>query len=275
MKKILYTIISYLAPIMPRRAPPKLQPGKTLTGYGRVNYWASKGKGTLRKDVVACAAAGVGCYTIEMGGWAETSAYRLVFGSDKRLEETIKLYGWLVDQCRVLGLWLHVSIVNDNMGSGKYGDARVSLENGWDDAVKLLQCVRENGPKNVLAQPVGETQTSAGSRFEALACAELRDFDTVNNHGSRPWGSAGMKYFAWHPFSIGDVAGAPREALIVSDTGKIIIEIGGSLDGAANPGQIKKYIGTCKARGCLGAIYYAFLRQDHDAAAIKTIGEAG
>lgn len=268
VKEAWFTVLSHLAGVVPRRKPPALAAGKTRTGYGRANCWAGAGKSTLRKDLVACAAAGVDLHTVEMAGWAETS----VFGDAKRLADAQALYGWLVGQCRALGLWLLVSIANDNAGSGKYGDRGVGLARATADLHALAECVRRNGADNVLVQPVAETRTDAGRAFEAHCAALLTGFELVNNAGSRPAGAGAMRHFAWHPFKVADIAGAPEGALVVSDTGSIVLELGGSLDGPGNPAALKRYVAAVKARGCPAAVYYAFLRQAHDAAAIKALG---
>lgn len=251
------------------RPLPSIGGGGTLTGYGRANYWAAAGKEELRRDVEACAAAGVAIYTIELAGWAETS----VFGDAKRLADAQALYEWLVGQCRALGLWLLVSIANDNAGSGKYGDRRIGLGRATADLHALAECVRKCGPENVLVQPVAETRTDAGRAFEAHCVALLKGFALVNNAGSRPTGAGAMKHFAWHPFKVADIAGAPEGAFVVSDTGSIVLELGGrSLDGPGNATALKRFVAAVKARGCPAAVYYAFKRRAHDAAAIKALG---
>ena len=83
MRKLWYRMLSYLAGVVPGREPEALRAGRTLRGYGRVNWWAAAGKAALRRDLVACAAAGVEIYTIEMAGWAESSVLR----NEDRLRE--------------------------------------------------------------------------------------------------------------------------------------------------------------------------------------------
>ena len=271
MKNLFYVLLSYLAPLLPRRKPPSLG-GRLLTGYGRVNCWASGGKQALRRDICRCAANGVAIYHIEMAGWADTSAYRLVVGSDERMRETKALYTFAVGLCRSFGMWMFVSIVNDNMGSRKYGDPGVPLSKAMSEAADLAACVRNRGKDNVLVQPVGETQTAAGAAFTAYCLRDLHGFTFVNNAGSRPSSSAGMQHFAWHPFKTADIAKAPRGALIVSDTGSIIQELGHGLDGAGKPDHLKAYVAACRKAGARAAIYYAFKRRAHDSAAIEAMG---
>lgn len=270
MRKLWYRMLSYLAGVVPGRDPEALRAGRTLRGYGRVNWWAAAGKAALRRDLVACAAAGVEIYTIEMAGWAESSVLR----NEDRLREACALYAWLVEQCRALGLWLLVSIVNDNAGSGKYGDQCVSLAEAGDALNALAECVRKNGAENVLVQPVAETRTDAGRAFVAHCVAVLNGFTLVNNAGSRPTDPGGMQHFAWHPFKVADIAGAPTGALVVSDTGSIVVELGGSLDGPGNPEKVKAFARAVRSRGCPAAVYYAFMRREHDGGAIEAMGAA-
>lgn len=264
MKYYWYLLKTYLK--VGSKNPPAVG-SQFLTGYGRVNTWASSGKKLLRKDLIRCKMSNVKIYTIELAGWAGSS----VFTDPKLMSKIEDYYVFALKICRVLGLWLHVSIVNDNMGSGKYGDTSPTLDKGWSAAVKLLEMVKKHGPKNVLAQPVGEAQSSAGYQFEKLGVSTLQGFKTVNNNNSRPSNAAGMNYFAWHPSKVTDIERAPVAALIVSDTGAIIREISEGLEGPGKPDQLVRYKNVCKGRGCPAAIYYAFKYGKHDRKAIEAM----
>jgi hypothetical protein len=269
MKYAICLALSYIA--CWRRNPPVVG-GKFMTGYGRVNAWASGGEGDLRRDICRCAASGVAIYHIELAGWAGSS----VFTDPSLLGRLEDRYTFALRLCRAFGMHLFVSILNGNQGQGKYGDRSPTIERGWEMALRLLRIVSQHGKDNVLAQPVGETQDDGGRRFEATAAAELHahNIATVNNRDSRPNGPAGMKHFAWHPFRVADIAKAPRDAIIVSDTGSIVQELGEGLDGPGRPDRLRGYVAACKARGCPAAVYYAFLRGRHDTDAIKALGAA-
>lgn len=267
MKYILNLVLSYIA--FWKVNPPRI--GEIfLTGYGRVNSWASGSLFNLRRDICRCAAEGVAIYNIELAGWIGSNVYV----DPKLLVKIEKRYKFAVRLCRAFGMYLFVSILNGNQGKGKYGDTSPTIAKGWDIALKLLDIVKENGHDNILAQPVAETQDDGGRRFEILATNDLhcRKFITVNNNGSRPSSSAGMTHFAWHPFKISDINKAPISAIIVSDTGTIVCELGDGLSGSGNPAQLKTYKSVCKNRGCPASVYYAFLYNGHDKRAIEALG---
>ena len=100
----------------------------------------------------------------------------------------------------------------------------------------------------------------------------LEGFALLNNAGSRPSDAGAMRHFAWHPHRVADIARAPAGALVLSDTGSIIVELGGSLDGAGDAAALKRYAGAVRARGCPAAVYDAFKRRAHDAGAIEAMG---
>ncbi len=253
---------------MRTRKPLQIVQGKTQAWYGRVNAWAQDSK-ALKKDVEACANAGVTGYMIEMMGWARYDAW-----TPKWLKETEEAYELLVKLCRRHGLWLFVSIVNDNMGSRKYGDPGIKLSSVYDKALDLARIVRDNGRDNVIVQPVAETTTDAGRKFEQDCVGILGGkFPLVYNGGSRPGGiPGGWQFRAWHPFKVKDKV--PADALAISDTGSIIMQLGVGLDGPAHPFALEDWARRIRAQGCPVAGYYAFKRAGHDAAAIKALGRA-
>lgn len=249
------------------RNPQKIA-GKFQVWYGRVNTWASSGKKAVEKDVAACAKAGVAGYMIEMAGWARPDAW-----TEEWLKQIEKAYLHLLRECRRRGLWLFVSVVNDNMGSGKYGDKKIPLSAVVAQARRLAEIVKEGGRDNVIVQPVAETQTSAGRQFESWCVAFLGGFPLVYNGGSRPAGiPGGFQFRAWHPFKTSD--GIPSDALAVSDTGSIIMQLGAGLDGPARPDTLEAWARRCRGMGCPVAGYYAFQFAGHDANGIKALGRA-
>jgi hypothetical protein len=257
--------------LLPTRSPPAIQAGQTQCWYGRVNEWASDSR-VLRADISLCASEGVSGYMIEL---ASFGAGRAVWNDPAAMARVEAAYAAAVAQCRARGLWLFVSIVNDNMGSRKYGDPGIPLSAVMDQARQLCAMVKRHGPSNVAVQPVAETQTSAGKQFEAHCLKELSGFTLVYNGASRPGGvPSGYRCRAWHPFKTSDVV--PRDALAVSDTGSIIIALSsnGTLDGPGDPAAIEAWTRRIRAAGCPVAGYYAFLRKAHDPDAIRALGRA-
>lgn len=274
MKRLLKTIISYVADWRwPQQSPQRIETGHTQVWYGRVNWWASAGKRTLRKDLIRCAVEGVSGYHIEMAGWADTSGYRKQWGNDERLRDVEEMYEWLVKQCRALGLWLFVSITNDNAGSGKYGDAGIPLSRVREDVTRLISIVLRNGPDNVLVQPVGETQTSAGRDIENEAARALEGFRLVYNGNSRPTSHPPWaQYHAFHPF--GTTAPVPSSAIVVSDTGSIINQLCEGLEGRGRPDAAVTWVRRVRDQGSPVACFYHFKYKEHDKAIIKALGRA-
>lgn len=243
--------------------------GTTQVWYGRVNNW-DKDMSLLSKELSAIESAGVSGYLIEMTGyrndkWTEAWA--------KHIE---KCYKSLVEECRLRKLWLHVSISNDNLGKGKYGDDgkhTIAAEMAWFK--RLCKIVKDNGSKNVIVQPVAETQTSGGKQFEAYCKNELAGFLTCyNGNGGRPSSSNGFTYYAVHPSKIS--AKNPQNSFVISDHGQLIRElnIGGQLNAHGNPSNIAVWVKNNKAVGVPVIGYYAFIVEDLDKDAIKALGKA-
>lgn len=267
---------SYLADIgiVIRHSPEKLQPGKTCKFYGRVNTWASSSKKNLRKDLVECYNEGIHGYHIELASWGGGPGY---WSNDKNKKNIRDRYKWLVNQCRALGLYLFVSIVNDNMGKGKYGDTGPKLEQVYDQAVDLANFVKQQGKKNILIQPVAETQTKAGRNFESYCLVSLNGFELVNNgNGGRPVVTNGMKYRAWHPASVAAISQVKcgDNCIVSSDHGLCIREISYGLDGKAKPEMMKPFYQACRNVNVLCCCFYAFLYDGHDEEGIKALGKA-
>ena len=91
--------------------------------------------------------------------------------------------------------------------------------------------------------------------------------------GGRPGGvPGGFAYRAWHPFKISDKI--PGDAIAVSDTGSIIVQLGVGLDGPAKPDVLEGWAKHVRAQGCPVCCYYAFKFDGHDKAGIEALGRA-
>ncbi|MBQ7180092.1 MAG: hypothetical protein IJR87_02225 [Bacteroidaceae bacterium] len=239
----------------------------TLHFYGRVNHWADS-RSKLRTELNLMEREGVDGYMIELTGWGKQQWSR------RWLRRTSRHYRWLVRQCRSRHLLLFVSVVNDNMGHHKYGDSGPLLEEVAGEAEKLMHTIKRRGPRDVLVQPVAETHTSAGERFETLCIKELTGFTLVYNgeYGFPETLPEGYLLRAVHPAHI-DVQ-MPTDAFIVSDHGLIIRELAvdGTLDGPADSTKLTSWIQQADERRVPAIGYYAFQRRDVDPAAIKALG---
>lgn len=256
-----------LAPIMK---------GATQVWYGRVNMW-HRDSDLWRKEMDAMVKYGCAGYMIELAAWRSAVGQEESWWSDKWISGQLEKYRKLHKDAIDRGLWLFVSVVNDNMGSGKYGDKKThNIGNCYAKIMKLLNGLIADGSKNVIVQPVAETQTDAGKRFEAEAKALLakNGFYTCNNgSGGYPSGTNGMTFYAVHPSKIS--AANPSNSFVISDHGLIIRELnGGSLVAHGNAKKIQQFVAVNRGRGVPVVGYYAFLVEDYDEGAIKALGSA-
>lgn len=246
-----------------------IQAGKTQTWYGRVNFW-TRSTSLLKKELDALVKNGCSGYMIELSSWARYSKKEW---TSKWFKEVEKKYLWLVDQCRSRGLWIFVSIVNDNMGHGKYGDEGPMLSKVYDKALKLIDIVKAGGSSNVAVQPVAETQTSAGKKFEKACVKKLKGFVLVyNGDGGYPSKApSGFQFYAVHPEKASKAN--PKNAIVVSDHGMLIRELnGGDLIAHADVAKTKKWKALNVKKGCPVVGYYAFKVKDFDKGAIEAMG---
>lgn len=251
-----------------------IRQGDTQPWYGRVNYWANS-KSLVKKETRTMRRYGTSGYIIEMAGWAGSANNRW---TEDWLREIDNRYKHLVRHCRKNGLWLFVSIVNDNMGTGKYDDPGIPLSEVFPQAQQLCQIVKKHGNKNVIVQPVAETRTPAGQQFETYCLQNLSEFIMVYNgdYGRPDSMPQGYDYKAYHPHRTVDAV--PSEAFIISDTGSIILElsIDSTYDGKGNPDKLKEWFKLVENRNQPPVCgYYAFKRKDFDKESIKALGEAG
>ena len=211
MSYILYYILTFIPWF--RRKPRKLE---KVVGYGRVNYWYLS-KSDLRKELARCKSEGINCYHIEFCGWAGTNI--LTTG---KIATAKKRYKWLLRRCRALGMWLFVSIVNDNIGSRKYGDSGIPWGNSYGDVVRIAEFIRDCGGENVIVQPVAETHTDFGKSLENWCSCSMKTFALCyNGNYGQPKTTGGMDYRACHPSSIANATKYPG-AIITSDHGNLI-----------------------------------------------------
>lgn len=256
--------------------------------YGRVNDW--KNMSVTRKDIEACVKYKVNGYMIEMSGDIPGSSTYKNFWKDAWIKNIETCYKELVKRTRAAGMWLFVSIVNDNIGSGKYGQTGPKLDKVMNQAKKLVAIIKKYGSTGVLVQPVAETQTAAGRSFDNYCKTQLKGFNLVyNGSGGRPSNLGGMKFRAYHPASI--ETKVPKDAFAISDHGKIIREL------SVKSGDPKKYdysilkksdtwpsspVNKSKLEawakniftkcGCRVLGIYAFQRIAHDGSTIKYLG---
>lgn len=162
-------------------------------GAGNVNWWR---RTDPREATAQLVRRGIDAYTIEVFGWAETSAesYGDVRGVIRDLENAIF---W----CRRRRLLLFASVVNDNAHLTKYGNTTpVLLGDHMPDVQRVLDVLRKRQYDGLYVQPVAETQTAAGTAIEAMAARTLpRKMLVANSEGGRPRSiPAWATYAAYH-----------------------------------------------------------------------------
>lgn len=271
MKKIFNRIAYWFCKLFGINNDNALVPlNKKQMWYGRVNDW--KNLKVTEKDIICCKNNGIAGYMIEMAGDLPGTKDTWTDAWVKDIEEKYKK---ILKMTRSAGLWLFVSIVNDNMGQGKYGDTSPKLEKVLTLAQSLALIVKKNGKSGVVVQPVAETQTNGGRIFEKYCRGELCDFNLVyNGNGGFPSGTGGFQFRAVHPASI--TTKCPADALVISDHSKIIKELsqGGAYDGIVKRDKAEVWmnniLNVCK---CNVIGYYAFLRSAYDKETISILGE--
>ena len=252
-------------------AQPHIEQGNTQVWYGRVNQWTVS-RQILRNELNLMKECGVNGYMIELAVWDGVD--------DKWSNEWIvriqKNYRWLLRECRKRKIWLLISIINDNMGKGKYGDTGPTLEKVYESALQLASIVKRGGSKGVIVQPVAETQTPTGQRFEQECRKILENFTLVyNGEGGHPKSTPeGFHFRAVHPAHI--VSSVADDALVISDHGLIIRElsIDGGLESRGNPQKVVTWVKRLQQQGVAVVGYYAFKYDKFDPATIRALGEA-
>ena len=250
------------------KSPPTITVFDLQAWYGRVNCWAEN-LDTIDSDVKACAKNGVSGYMIELLSWGRYSA------SADKMAKTEEAYKRLLSACRKNGLWLFVSIANDNAGQGKYGDSGPKLEGQKALLDWGLRMVLANGQKNVIVQPVAETQTSYGKSWNAAAGKALKQagFATVNNSdGGHPKSKPSWANFnAQHPCDRNIVV---NNDLCISDCGTIIRQLMGGYDTKGQPEYSANWVSRQNGHSPVAGFYAFKYLGPTDTELIKAIGKA-
>lgn len=249
---ILVAAFSFGCGDKPTPAPPSQ--ANVVGVWIRANYWASQGEKKMLADIDACAENGVS-YGCEMAGWAETG----ILKDQTKFNEAMRLYKLAVKRCRKRGIFMVNSIANNNCHLKKHGNGpyAYTLTSVWPKLVEMVEVVKDLGPENQLIQPLAETQTSDGVKFEKLCAEKLSGFNLIyNGNGGRPSkGAYGWKYVAWHPENTGKKI--PAGFMAISDCGSTILQLHGTYDGKAN-GNLKTWAAKCKNDGAILVGDYAF-----------------
>ena len=125
-------------------AQPTIKRNNTQSWYGRVNGWHTS-RSLLKQELDLMQECGVSGYMIELAGWGHDVGEAW---NEEWINTIKKEYRHILRQCRKRDLWLFVSIINDNMGRGKYGDRGPSLEVVYDYAQQLISIIKRFGSRN-------------------------------------------------------------------------------------------------------------------------------
>lgn len=271
VRRYYLSILAMVALHLGAIAQPRIEQGNTQVWYGRVNQWTVS-RQILRNELNLMKECGVNGYMIELAVWDGVDDK----WSDEWIIRIQKNYRWLLRECRKRKIWLFVSIINDNMGKGKYGDTGPTLEKVYESALQLASIVKRGGSKGVIVQPVAETQTPTGQRFEQECRKILENFTLVyNGESGHPKSTPeGFHFRAVHPAHI--VSSVADDALVISDHGLIIRElsIDGGLESRGNPQKVSMWVKRLQQQGVAVVGYYAFKYDQFDPATIRALGEA-
>ncbi len=152
--------------------------------YGCVNCWSSKVNGKYPFEAQISKLRSVNCtgYHIEMFAWK---------GGSNTMSNIKTAYEKLIKLCRKNKMWLFVDVINGNFnGSKTKWTAGMSdyskLTVGYivkNYGQKLIDIIKDNGPQNVIIQPIGEPgskgQNSDCHKFQDMCCNQLKDFILV------------------------------------------------------------------------------------------------
>ena len=226
---------------------------KPFMGYGLVNNWDDQDARSYMNLVID---GNVQCMAFEFFDGSPAS-----FASVDKLLTKFQDY---VDLAKKKKMLLYVTIINSNIGSGKYGDPGIPsvkyMASYTKAANKFAEWMKAN--PNIYVTPCGEggaqsKMTANDKKFQEYCKAIMPRTQMVNNWGARPSGTDGMRFLCQHPSSI--AASYKSLSWIMSDHGLFIRElnVGGALYGSADYNKTFVCAKNLKAKNKT-FIYYDF-----------------
>lgn len=258
------------------KKPKQIRTNSTQFWYGRVNSWACGKRSVLRKDLDLCVKNGLSGYAIELVGWTDPpNTYRTPY-----YYETVEdAYKYLVKACRARGLWLFVSVVNDNAGKSGKNPNNPTLDKQQDNVNFAFDLVEKCGSRNVIVQTVAETHNAFADGLDKkwIPRYKAKGFQTVYNgaFGSPSGTKYGAHFYAVHPSS--DRREEPKAAFIVSDHSLLLRQLckNGNINGMGDPSKIKAWAKHYQGKGNPVVCFYHYNytgSSGSDAGAIKAMG---
>lgn len=243
---------------------------KPFSGYGLVNNWSAQDP---VKFINLLSSYKIPCMAFEFFEWGSPEKFA-------KVDELITKFKKYIDASQSKKIILYVTLLNSNLGSGKYGDAGITADK-YDKSIKKAAAQLANWMKvykNIYVTPVGEggsqTKTKAyDKKLQDLCKATMPKDKLVNNWGARPTSTDGMAFLCQHPSSVS--ASFNSKSWIMSDHGLFIRELnGGDLYGTANYDVTYKCAKGLKDRSKT-FIYYHFDKNGKiDETAMKAIKAA-
>ena len=170
--------------------PPSLGERYTQYFYGRVNFWATMSKPGSRtkeqvlnvvkkrllNDICACKKYGVSA------AWLYTGDGNMLLnrGDAEYMSNLKQTYQYLHQLCIQNGMWLMVCLVNINALENKLGNKAISSTLLFEYGRDLMNIVKDDGPKNILIQPISEYRYCYDADVDANGNNE-RDYGWLPN----------------------------------------------------------------------------------------------
>lgn len=243
---------------------------KPFSGYGLVNNWSAQDP---VKFINLLSSYKIPCMAFEFFEWGSPEKFA-------KVDELITKFKKYIDASQSKKIILYVTLLNSNLGSGKYGDAGITADK-YDKSIKKAAAQLASWMKvykNIYVTPVGEggsqTKTKAyDKKLQDLCKSTMPKDKLVNNWGARPTSTDGMAFLCQHPSSVS--ASFNSKSWIMSDHGLFIRELnGGDLYGTANYDVTYKCAKGLKDRSKTFVYYHFDKNGKIDETAMKAIKAA-
>ena len=243
---------------------------KPFSGYGLVNNWSAQDP---VKFMDLLSTNKIPCMAFEFFEWGSPEKFAGV-------DTLITKFKKYIDISQSKKIILYVTLLNSNLGSGKYGDAGITADK-YDKYIKKAAAQLADWMKtykNIYVTPVGEggsqTKTKAyDKKIQDLCKATMPANRLVNNWGARPTSTDGMGFLCQHPSSTS--AAFNSKSWVMSDHGLFIRELnGGDLYGTANYSKTYNCAKGLKDRSKTFVYYHFDKNGKIDQTALKAIKDA-
>lgn len=262
---------------------PSIGGGKTVTGYGPVNYAWQMSDSVLEDGLAYMQAQNVRWFVWEYVG----NAGEDVLGSTQKLATANSRFLKIQAECKARGIWCAPILFNDNAGDGDYQNGGVKLASRLSQAKNLIDFVAAHADPAVCSITItSEIQTSAGEQLESYGRAKLvasgirLDYNGSGRPSSKPSGYSGLR--CWHVCDIN--AWPAADTIWLNDCGASIRTVNpeagdamramsadGTLYGAGNVAVIEAYKNKAAARGQFVFARYGFQDKTFDKPAIAAL----